>query len=187
MWGLSSIHLLHVCCAKSLPSCLTLATLWTVALQAPLSMGFSRQEYWSGSPCPPPEVLPDPETEPMSLVSLALAGGFFTTNATWEPIYSLFLNLPPFSTTTSLWEVDRKIMNLSRYDNFWRQQSYEMSIQKFRVKHYSNLPLKSKTPLLLPMSALPHKDTEKERFSVKMAIRDIIGLNMWLGLSPKWL
>ena len=42
------------------------ATLWTVAHQAPLSMGFSRQEYWSGLPCPPPQDLPNPGTEPMS-------------------------------------------------------------------------------------------------------------------------
>ena len=41
-------------------------TPWTVACQAPLSMGFSRQEYWSGLPCPPPGDLPDPEVEPTS-------------------------------------------------------------------------------------------------------------------------
>ena len=44
-----------------------LMTLWTVARQAPLSMGFSRQEYWSGLPCPPPGDLSDPGTEPESL------------------------------------------------------------------------------------------------------------------------
>ena len=46
-------------------------TPWTVALQDPLSMGFSRQEYWSGLPCPPPGDLPDPGIEPESLMSLA--------------------------------------------------------------------------------------------------------------------
>ena len=60
------------------------ATPWTVARQAPLSMGFSRQEYWRGLPCPPPGDLPDPGTEPRSLMSPALAGRFFTTNTTWE-------------------------------------------------------------------------------------------------------
>ena len=59
------------------------ATLWTVAHQASLSMGFSRQEYWSGLPCPPPGDLPDPGIE-TSLMSLALAGRSFTTSATWE-------------------------------------------------------------------------------------------------------
>ncbi|ELR52587.1 hypothetical protein M91_18885, partial [Bos mutus] len=50
--------------------------------QAPLSMGFSRQEYWSGLPFPPPGTLPNPGIEPVSLKSPALAGGFFTTSAT---------------------------------------------------------------------------------------------------------
>ena len=50
----------------------------------PLSMGFFRQEYWSGLVCPPPGDLPDPGFEPKSLMSPALAGRFFTTSATWE-------------------------------------------------------------------------------------------------------
>ena len=65
-------------------SCVQLfVTLWSLAYQAPLSMGFSRQEYWSGLPCPPPEDLPDPGTELESLTSPALAGGFFTTSITF--------------------------------------------------------------------------------------------------------
>ena len=52
-------------------------TPWTVAHQAPLAMGFSKQEYWRGLSFPPPGDLPDPGIEPTSLVSLALAGGFF--------------------------------------------------------------------------------------------------------------
>ena len=62
------------------------ATPRTVAYQAPLSMGVSRQEYWSGLPCPPPGDLPNPGIKPESLISLALAGGFFTTKATWETL-----------------------------------------------------------------------------------------------------
>ena len=59
------------------------ATLWTVACQAPLSMAFSRQEYWSGLPCPPPGDLPwkDDGMEPVSLIYPALAGKFFITSA----------------------------------------------------------------------------------------------------------
>ena len=49
-------------------------------------MGFSRQEYWSGLPCPPPGDLPDPQIELTSLKSLALAGRFFTTTTTWEAL-----------------------------------------------------------------------------------------------------
>ena len=59
-------------------------TLWPVAHQAPPSMGFSRQEYWSGLRCPPPGDLPKPGIEPTTLISPALAGMFFTTSATWE-------------------------------------------------------------------------------------------------------
>ena len=63
------------------------ATLWTVAYQAPLSMEFSRQEYWSGLPCPPPEDLPNPGIKPMSLISPTVAGRFFTASATWEALH----------------------------------------------------------------------------------------------------
>ena len=59
-------------------------TPWTVAYQAPLSMGFSRQEYWSGLSCPPPGDLTNPGIQPLSFKSPALAGEFFTPNATWE-------------------------------------------------------------------------------------------------------
>ena len=59
-------------CAKSLQSCLTLLQPpWTVAGQAPLSLGFSRQEYWSMLPCLPPGDLPDPRIKPGSLTSPA--------------------------------------------------------------------------------------------------------------------
>ena len=58
------------------------ATQWTVACQGPLSMGLSRQEYWSGLPYPPPGDLKNPGIKPTSLMSPALAGKFFTTSAT---------------------------------------------------------------------------------------------------------
>ena len=57
-------------------------TPWTIARQAPFSMGFSRQEYKSGLPYPPPGDLPDPGIEP---VSPELAGGFFTTESPENP------------------------------------------------------------------------------------------------------
>ena len=62
----------------------TLVTPWTVAHQTLLSMGFSRQEYWSGLPFSSPGGLPNPGIEPKSLTSLALVGGFLTTSASWE-------------------------------------------------------------------------------------------------------
>ena len=55
-----------LCCAWLLSPVLLFVTLWTVAHQAPLSMEFSRQEYWSRLPCPPPGDLPNPGTEPQS-------------------------------------------------------------------------------------------------------------------------
>ena len=54
-------------------------------------MGFPRQEYWSGLPFPPPGDLPEPGIEPPSLVSPALAGGFFNTGAPWEAQYARLL------------------------------------------------------------------------------------------------
>ena len=68
-------------------------TPWTKALQAPLSIRLSRQEYWSGLPCSPPGDLPDPGIKPASLTSPVLAGGFFTTSTTWEVHFALHKNL----------------------------------------------------------------------------------------------
>ena len=62
-------------------------TPWTIAHQAPLSMRFSRQEYWSGLSCPPPGDLPDQGIEPTSLMFPASADGFFTNSATWDTWY----------------------------------------------------------------------------------------------------
>ena len=63
-------------------SCLTLAIAWTVAHQTPLSMGFPKQEYWSGMSFPSPGDLPDPGIQH---ASPALAGGFFTTEPHGKP------------------------------------------------------------------------------------------------------
>ena len=73
-------------CMKLLQLCPTLCDpMDCIALQV-LSMEFSRQGYWSGLPCSPPGDLPDPGFEPASLTSPALAGGFFTTGATWKAL-----------------------------------------------------------------------------------------------------
>ena len=76
---------MHVCLSRfSVQNVQLFATLWTVALQAPLSMEYSRQEYWSGLPCPPPGDLPNPGMESTSLTFPALTGRFFTSSATWQ-------------------------------------------------------------------------------------------------------
>ena len=64
----------------------SIVTLWTIAHQAPLSMGFPRQEYCSGLPFPSPRDLPDPGIEP---VASALATGFFTTEPPGKPDLSV--------------------------------------------------------------------------------------------------
>ena len=72
-------------CAQLLNHARLIGASWTLACQAPLPMEFSRQEHWSGVPFPTPRDLPDPGIEPTSLVSPALAGGFFTTGPPGKP------------------------------------------------------------------------------------------------------
>ena len=83
-----------LCVCERVLSCFShdqlFSTLWAVPYQAPLSMELSRQEHWSWLPCPPPRDLPNPGIKPMSLMSPALAGGFFTTSATWKPIGAMY-------------------------------------------------------------------------------------------------
>ena len=74
-------------------------TLWAVVHQAPLSIGFCRQEHWSGLPFPPRGYLPNPGIQPMFPVSAALAGGFFTTE-------------PPGKSHTDCTEVLKKVLNI---------------------------------------------------------------------------
>ena len=86
------VYLKQIYCESTMWACLLsrfshvqlFETLWTVACQAPLSMGFSRQEYWSGLPLPSLVYLPNPGIKRTSLLSPTLADGFFTTSSTWE-------------------------------------------------------------------------------------------------------
>ena len=79
----SNVFTLEILCVCVLSHVWLFETPWTVACQAPLSMG-CWQEYWNGLPFPTPGDLPEPGIELASLMSPALAGGFFTTSATWE-------------------------------------------------------------------------------------------------------
>ena len=90
------------------------ATPWTTAHQTPLSMEFPRQEYWNGLPFPTPGDLPDPGTELASLVSPALAGGFFTTGITWEAL-----------------EVGSRIKTYMKFHLTCGQGYWELNIQMF--------------------------------------------------------
>ena len=80
--GSSQGHLCVCVCALSHVQLFVIPL--TVGRQALLSMRFSRQEYWSGLPFPPPGDLPDPEIKPLSPASSALAGEYFHHCATWE-------------------------------------------------------------------------------------------------------
>ena len=84
-----------VCVLSHIP---LFAQLWTITYQAPLSMGFSRQEYWSKLLFPPPRDLPNPVIEPVSMSS-SLAGRFFITSTTWEALSSL---PPPLNSCIAL-------------------------------------------------------------------------------------
>ena len=91
--------LLHACMPSRFSRFLLFMTQWTVAHQAPLSMGFSRWEYWSGLPFPPPGDLPLPGIEPASLLSSALAGRFFTLVPPGKHVissYTFYWLLPGF-------------------------------------------------------------------------------------------
>ena len=79
--------------AQSLSSVQLFVTPWTIDHEVSLSLGFSKQEYWSGLPFPSPRDLPHPGIKPTSLTSPVLAGGFFTTSSTWEVYDALKISL----------------------------------------------------------------------------------------------
>ena len=115
-WVWSTREWQDVCMLSRFSCVRVFATLWTIACQGPLSMEFSRQEYWSGLPCPPPGDLPDPGIWHVSLMSPALSGGFFTTSATWEvqqqddmsivgKVDKIKINWRPASKFKALWKL----------------------------------------------------------------------------------
>ena len=81
------IFSLHACVLSCFSRVQLFVTPRTVAHQSPLSVGFSRQEYWRGLSFPPPGNLPNPRIEPTSFPSPELAGGFFTTSASWKVLF----------------------------------------------------------------------------------------------------
>ena len=85
-------------------------TLWTVALQAPLFMGFSRQEHWSGLPFPSPGNHSHPGFKLASLKCPALPGGFFTTSTTWEALSKVY----SYGKIANLIIVQAEILNRGR-------------------------------------------------------------------------
>ena len=109
-------YIAYVCVLSSFSCARLFGMLWTVASQAPRSMGFFRQDYCSGLPCPLPGDLPDPEIESVSLKSLALTGRFFffflicsefCHTLKWNGLEFTCLphpDPPRFFTTSDIWE-----------------------------------------------------------------------------------
>ena len=126
------------------------AILWTITHQAPLSWGFSRQEYWRGLPYPPLEDHPDPGMEPASLMSPALAGGFFTTSATWEAQMNLYCSSSPpengnFGLLCS--KLSDSWHDLPCPAQSWGRSSWSIAKNPFSPIHV--------TPLTMPYSGYP--------------------------------
>ena len=125
-----------------------LVTPWTVAYQAPLSLGFSRQEYWSGLPFPSPGDLPDPGIEPASLMSPALAGGFFTTESPGKPILYSKNKISPcisIGLVAKLWPTLVTPCTVT--------QQAPLSMEFSKQEYWSGLPFPSP-------GDLPHPETE---------------------------
>ena len=108
------------------------ATLWAVAHQALL--GFSRREYWSGLPCPPPGDLPNPGIKSASLASPALAGGFFTTS-TKSPVCRLFFQ-DSFKMTNSLFFILINYTSIQIFCLFLIQPQYSVFLGIYSL-HFS--------------------------------------------------
>ena len=109
-------------------------------------MGFSRQEYWCGLPCSPPGDLPDLEIEPLSPMSPALAGRFFTTSATWDhPNYSLYIS-------NSLAPLCRCVLSSVQLfaTSYTIAHQAPLSTGFPRQEHWSELPFPSPGHLLDP-------------------------------------
>ena len=143
---------MHMCVLSCFSQVQLFAILWTVAHQAPLSMGFPRQEYWSGLPCPPPGDLPDPGIKRTSLMSSALAGVFFTISTTWEVLRVLNLlklgilklmssdSVMPSQPSQPLSSPSLPTFNLSQHQDLfqWLNCSHEVAkVLEFQLQHQS--------------------------------------------------
>ena len=175
----SSTSLFVVCCLVA-KSCPTLATPWTVARQALLSVGFSRQEYWSGLPFPFPGNLPDPGIKPMPPESSALAGGFFTTVPHRKPLVFLQFSSVQFSH--------------SLFMTSWtaaRQASVHHQLLGFTQTHihWVSDAIQPSHPLSSPSSAV---NLSQHHFSVKIYIWQYhlflktVGSDTVLGVAKSW-
>ena len=117
--------ILSVCMLSCFSSVRLFATVRTVASRLLCPWGFSRQEYRSRLPYPPPGDLPDPGIEPASLMSPALSGGYFTTSATWEVDFK-WIRFYFFTSPLSL------LLSLLFLDSFF---IIFCIVRKFEIRH----------------------------------------------------
>ena len=133
----------HACSVASVVS--DCAILWTMTCQDPLSMGFSRQEHWSGLTCPPPEDLSDPGIEPASLMSPALSARFLTISATWETLYMVYPSwkINAYTLLRSIWMENEHetnkfipipVINFLNKKVFWKHKLHYF--WKYHTQHY---------------------------------------------------
>ena len=134
---------IHCCCCCRFSRVRLYVTPGTVARQAPLSLRFSRQEYWSGLPGPPPGDLPNPGIKPASLTS-TLAGTFFTTSTTWEAPYLLYQ-------LVALWLFSKHLA----WNRLW-SQSKMMLLRRVKLSIWLHLIPSLMIQLLLLYQNLPH-------------------------------
>jgi len=104
-----------------------------VAHQPPLSMGFSRQEYWRGLPCPPPGDLPNQGIEPVFFMSPSLAGGFFTSSASGKPHIGVPKPWVPLSRIPSSFHIATDYPLLPQSPAPWplRRERHGISLSEF--------------------------------------------------------
>ena len=108
---------------------------WTVVHQVPLSMGFPQQEYWSRLLFSPPKDLPDPGTEPMSLASPALVGGFFTTAPPGKPWIQCSVNKCWLNGWWLEWS--EMVSQVLGKDSWWYEEKGNFEIALFKYLQIS--------------------------------------------------
>ena len=158
--------LLHILCGQRvcILSCVWLSvTPWTVAHQAPLLMGFPRQEYWCGLPCPPPEGLPDPGTELASLAFPALQMDSLPLSH-WGCLTPASKFRRPVTFSQVLWHLSQPGAYPVCWEDGWRSLRVQEVAQKPSLEQVHG---KGPPPTLLSPSAPPatiFHPLRKERF-----------------------
>ena len=159
----NSIPLWGVACCAVLSLVWLFATPWTVACQAPLSMGFSRQEYWSGLPFPSPGHLPDSEMKSTSLMSPALAGWFFTIV---PPGKSRGRVLGPFSYSMLSWGrvevrwLKNSIFLAKKFQLCFQKLDYRGNVNSCTCISFKSLAIGKSNSLVVPRLHIPMEGVE---------------------------